>query len=488
VENPERYAAFQQATQTAEFAVGEGLVGQVGILKKPAWNVDVSTASTFSRRHAARAAGLRAGFAFPIQVGQEVAGILEFYANTPLAPDLPLCEALTHSGTQLGRVIERERAVEELQHKQEALRQREKLAAMGSLLASVAHELNNPLAVIMLQADLLREEVSGGAMAEHAEEIAQAATRCERLVRNFLTLSRQHAPERVAVDLNALITHTLELLEPAFRVDTVAVDLCLDVALPSIWADAEQIRQVLVNLITNAYQALREMQGPRQVTLTTRCDAEQTRVTLDVVDTGPGIPPAHRERIFEPFFTTKPPGVGTGLGLSLCQSIIEGHGGTIRVINQPGQGTVFRVELPVGEARATLSSSLEEEIGEPVHGQTILIVDDEPSVIRGLTRLLRRDGHTVDTASNGRTALARLQERPYDLILSDLRMPELDGSGLYQALEQYPKLRQRFVFLTGDTVSHETMTFFEQTGVRWLTKPFRASEVRRTIQQILLTE
>jgi CheY-like chemotaxis protein len=115
-------------------------------------------------------------------------------------------------------------------------------------------------------------------------------------------------------------------------------------------------------------------------------------------------------------------------------------------------------------------------------------VDDEPSVIRGLTRLLRRDGHTVDTASNGRTALARLQERPYDLILSDLRMPELDGSGLYQALEQYPKLRQRFVFLTGDTVSHETMTFFEQTGVRWLTKPFRASEVRRAIQQVLLAE
>ena len=124
-------------------------------------------------------------------------------------------------GTQLGRVIERERAAEQLQHQQEALRQREKLATMGSLLASVAHELNNPLAVIALQADLLREETSGSAAAEHIEEISQAATRCERLVRNFLTLSRQHPPERVAVDLNALITNTLELLEPAFRVDTV---------------------------------------------------------------------------------------------------------------------------------------------------------------------------------------------------------------------------------------------------------------------------
>ncbi|HEY7496198.1 MAG TPA: ATP-binding protein, partial [Candidatus Tectomicrobia bacterium] len=439
----------------------------------------------FGRRHAARAAGLRAGFAFPIQVGQEVAGILEFYATTPLAPNLPLCEALTHSGTQLGRVIERERAVEELQQKQEALRQREKLAAMGSLLASVAHELNNPLAVIMLQADLLREEVSGGAMAEHAEEIAQAATRCERLVRNFLTLSRQHPPERVAVDLNALITTTLALLEPAFRVDTVAVDLCLDADLPSIRADADQIQQVLVNLITNAYQALREVQAPRQVTLTTRCDAARTRVTLEVVDNGPGIPPALRTRIFEPFFTTKPPGMGTGLGLSLCQSILEGHGGTIRVASQPGQSTIFQVELPVGDVPMTTSPAPEEELDQRVRGQTILVVDDEPSVIRGLSRLLRRDGHIVDTAPNGRMALARLQERAYDLILSDLRMPELDGSGLYQALEQYPELRQRFVFLTGDTVSRETMAFFEQTGVRWLTKPLRAAEVRRTIQQIL---
>src|SRR4029434_6199485 len=109
--------------------------------------------------------------------------------------------------------------------------------------------------------------------------------------------------------------------------------------------------------------------------------------------------------------------------LSLCQGILEGHGGTIRVTSQPGQGAAFRVELPVGERPVTAAPAPEEEIYQPVHGQTILIVDDEPSVIRGLTRLLRRDGHTVDTAPNGRMALTRLQERAYDLILSDLRMP-----------------------------------------------------------------
>jgi two-component system NtrC family sensor kinase len=304
-------------------------------------------------------------------------------------------------------------------------------------------------------------------------------------VRNFLTLAHQYPPERAVVDLNALITHTLELLEPALRVDSIAVDLRLDVDLPSLWADADQIRQVLVNLLTNACQALHEVKAPRQVQLATWCDVTRTRVTIELTDNGPGIPPALQTRIFEPFFTTKPPGVGTGLGLSLCQGIIEGHGGSIQVTSEPGQGTVFHVELPVGAGPVSMSAPPEAETFQPSRAQTILVVDDEPSVIRGLTRLLRRDGHTVDTAPNGRLALARLQERIYDVILSDLRMPELDGSGLYQALEeQYPDLQQRFVFLTGDTVSRETMAFFEQTGVRWLTKPFRAAEVRRAIQQI----
>jgi two-component system NtrC family sensor kinase len=449
--------------------------------------VDVSTDPDFHRRHAALVAGLKAGFAFPILVGQEVAGVLEFYADTPLAPPLPLCEALTHIGTQLGRVIEREWAAEELQHKQEALRQREKLAAMGSLLASVAHELNNPLAVISLQADLLREEAAGGAVAEHAEEIAQAATRCERLVRNFLTLSRQHPTERVAVDLNALITHTLELLEPALRVDSIAVALCLDTDLPSIQADMDQIRQVLVNLITNAYQALREVKAPRQVTLTTRCDAARTRVTLEVVDLGPGIPPAIWTRIFEPFFTTKPPGVGTGLGLSLCQGIIAGHGGTIRVTSQPGQGTTFQVELPVGVVPEPTPPPLDrDDASPPVPSSTILLVDDEPGMASALARLLRRDGHTVETTANGRLALAMLQERAYDLILSDLRMPELDGPGLYRALEvHYPHLCQRFILLTGDTLSPEVFAFVAESGVPRLTKPFTAAAVRSVIQQAL---
>src|SRR5215468_5766764 len=249
------------------------------------------------------------------------------------------------------RVAERTAALQqevaERQQMQAALFQREKLAAMGSLLASVAHELNNPLSIILLHTDLLQAEAGPGLLAEYAAEITQAATRCERLVRQFLTLARQHAPERTVVDLNTLLTEIMELLAPSLRVDTITVDLRLAADLPQLWADPHHLQQVVINLVTNAQQALQEVVAPRHLTLSTEGNPAQTRVMLEVRDTGLGIPPEVQARIFEPFFTTKPPGVGTGLGLPLCRGILEEHGGTLECTSQVGQGTTFRMELPV---------------------------------------------------------------------------------------------------------------------------------------------
>lgn len=484
---PERRTAFQQATQTAEFAAGEGIIGRVGTLAKPEWSVNIATDLAVSRRQAALEAGLTTGFAVPILVGPEVAGVLEFYTDVPRAVDHALLDALTQIGTQLGRAIERERAAAQAQRQQEALLQREKLAAMGSLLAGVAHELNNPLAAILLQANLLQEDSSPTVLTEGITEIAQAATRCERLVRQFLTLARQHAPERTAVDLRALITETMELLTPSLRVENIAVDLHLAADLPPLWADPHQLQQVLVNLMTNAQQALRQVSCPRQVTLTTQVDPAHTRVTLEVTDTGPGIPPAIRARIFDPFFTTKPPGLGTGLGLSLCQGIIESHGGTIWVTSAPEQGSTFRVELPVVEVPTSAERPSNRDAELPsLHRLAILLVDDEISIAKALARLLRRDGHSVEVAANGLQALARLQEHTYDLILSDWRMPDLDGPGLYQALEQqYPHLCHRTIIFTGDTLSPEIHAFFAEHDVPRLTKPITVAAVRHAIAQTL---
>jgi CheY-like chemotaxis protein len=309
-----------------------------------------------------------------------------------------------------------------------------------------------------------------------------------RIVRNFLTLARQNPPQRTAVQLNAVVEEVMTLLAYALRMDNIDVQHHLADDLPTLWADPHQLHQVIVNLATNAQQALRETAAPRQLTITTRTDSTHTAVLLEVADTGRGIPPELQGRIFEPFFTTKPPGIGTGLGLPLCQGIIESHGGTISVQSHPGRATVFRVQLPitvVPAARANVSAS-EPAMTTAIPQKYILVVDDEAGIAKALAYLFRRDGHQVDTAANGHLALARLQERDYDLILCDLRMPELDGPGLYRALELHtPHLLQRFIFLTGDTLSPEAQKFFHQTGAVRLTKPFRAAEVRRVVQRTL---
>jgi two-component system NtrC family sensor kinase len=379
--------------------------------------------------------------------------------------------------------------IAERKRQQEALYQREKLAAMSTLLAGVTHELNNPLAVVMMEVELLNEEVENGPVAARTKKIFQAAQRCVRIVQNFLALVRERSPERTPVQLNAVVEAVMEMLAYPLQIDNIVVHLQLAAELPVLAADANQLHQVLLNLVTNAHQALRETSSPRQLTITTRCDVACRQITLEVADTGPGIPLDMQARIFEPFFTTKPPGVGTGLGLSLCQGIIESHGGTITVESQPGHGALFRIELPV--VSASMPVPLEAPRTEdfrPVAGKSILVVDDEPGIASALAYLLRRNHHEVETAANGRIALQKLQQRAYDLILSDIRMPDLDGPGLYRELEHHhPQLLKRIIFLTGDTLSPETKAFLEQARVLRLSKPFTAAEVRRAVQRALQT-
>src|SRR5262249_718908 len=162
------------------------------------------------------------------------------------------------------------------------------------------------------QTELLREDVGQGALAEPVAAIAQEAARCERLVRQFLTLARQHPPERSVVALNTLVAETVEPLTYPLRIDKVTVHLHLDDQLPPFWGDPHQLQQVLLNFLTNAQHALHAAPGAREVTLTTRYDPAPQRITLAVADTGPGIPLALQARIFEPFFTTQPPGGGPG--------------------------------------------------------------------------------------------------------------------------------------------------------------------------------
>ncbi|MGH8069777.1 MAG: GAF domain-containing protein [Candidatus Entotheonellia bacterium] len=511
--------AFSDATIGANFPIPKRSfeqdgVGWVATHRQPLNVADVFADGRFIDLAWWQAHELRSFFGVPILDEQSLVAVLSLNGRQPFrfGPDSqPLLESfvaqaasairnarlfaeiqertahLARLNTELhNEIAERRQAVEQLQRQQEALFQSEKLAAMGSLLASVAHELNNPLSVVTMQADLLSDEMPDQAGAERVKLINQSAERCVRIVQNFLALARQTPPQRTEAELNTVVHEAMELLTYALRVDDIDIQLHLEDDLPPLWADPHQLHQVVVNLVTNAHQALRETVPPRQLTIITRSVPSHTHLHLEVADSGPGIPLELEGRIFEPFFTTKPPGVGTGLGLPFCQGIIEGHGGSIRLESPSGKGARFVIELPVETSPARTSPPPMPDAPAIADGKAILIVDDEPGITSALAYLLSRDGYLVDTAANGRLALEKLYKRAYDLILCDLRMPELDGPGLYREVEQHsPTLLQRMIFLTGDTLSSETRIFLERADMPYLSKPFRAADVRRVVQQRL---
>ena len=357
---------------------------------------------------------------------------------------------------------------------------------MGQLLAGVAHELNNPLSVVIGQARLLEMKTKDAGDAERSQKIAAAADRCGRIVKNFLALARQHEPERQPADLNQVVRDALELVGYQLRVASVEVAVDLAAPTPALWADPHQLHQVVLNLVTNAHHAMRETPAPRQLRLATRFDA--THASIEVSDTGPGIPADVLPRIFEPFFTTKPAGQGTGLGLSLCQGMVEAHGGTIRVESEVGRGTTFVVSLPIQALPVLTMETTPREQPTEVRRGRILVVDDEPVVLEVLAGMLGLQGHEVETVGNGSAALEKIATTSYDLIFSDVRMPGLDGPGLYREIsERHPALLSRLVYITGDTLSPDVEAFLSRTAVTCLTKPFAFDDLQRVVGRLLST-
>jgi two-component system NtrC family sensor kinase len=242
---------------------------------------------------------------------------------------------------------------------------------------------------------------------------------------------------------------------------------------------------VLLNLIVNAQQALQEQVLPRRIRLTTRYDPVMHRVCIDVADNGPGIPAHLRARVFEPYFTTKPTGIGTGVGLALSLGIVEAHGGQLTVDCPADGGAVFSIALPVSIVEtscAGTSAPAKSKAGR----RTILVVDDEREIRETLAQILAGEQHRVVTAVSGREALERMATDHFDVILTDVRMPDLDGRALYQEIERrWPRLAGRVVFVTGDTLSVALQDFVSTSGRRVIEKPFLPSDVRRVIAEMI---
>jgi PAS domain S-box-containing protein len=383
-------------------------------------------------------------------------------------------------------LTEAKKAAAEIARQREALAHSEKLTALGSLLAGVAHELNNPLSVVVGQAAMLQELCGDASLSGRAEKIRRAAERCARIVKTFLAMARRRPPEVSAIDLNAVIEASIDLVAYSFRTTDVTVDLDLGVSLPRIMADADQINQVITNLMVNAQQALVDRPVPRHLAISTRVDQEREEVVLTVADNGPGVPAELRQRIFEPFFTTKPTGVGTGVGLSMCQGVVESHGGRIAHHDTPGGGATFVVTFPARRAAAVESPVPEAASPRKTRSGVILVVDDEPEMAQMLAEILQRVGHKVETAGDGQEALDRLSRRTYDLVLSDLRMPNLDGPGLYNAVaEKHPDQLARLMFITGDTLAPHVTAFLAQTPVNFIEKPLNPKAVQEAVERAL---
>jgi len=360
----------------------------------------------------------------------------------------------------------------------------EKTALMGQVVAGIAHELNNPLTIVIGNIQLMMLRELNEKNVQSLTRIKDGAERASKIVRNLLTFARQEKPERKPTDINGVLKKALELRAYELKVSNIEVSTQFATDLPETMADPHQLQQVFLNLIVNAEQAMIDAHGKGLLRLTTRSDVG--KILILVSDDGPGIHHENVRRIFEPFFTTKPVGKGTGLGLSICQGIIVEHGGRIDVESTIGRGTTMMIEMPI-------LRWVPQPMPDPalvrvptVSRKQILVVEDEPQIRQLFEEVIRNAGHEVHTAANGRIALDLIDQRKFDLIITDVKMPEISGAEFYAALKRKgTALEQRLIFVTGDLMNAETMQFIESTGRAWLGKPFDIVAVSRVISECL---
>src|SRR3989441_12401013 len=264
---------------------------------------------------------------------------------------------------EVTRVLALARDITDQKHTEQQLQQAEKLTAMGQLVSGVAHEINNPAAIISGFAQTLLLDELKTEHHEMLQTIYDEASRIGRITANLLAFARAGGTQRTLVDLNDIVRRTFALRSYHLSTLNIAVTFDLAPLEPKIWADPSELQQVLLNLLINAEQALLSMETSRSIVVRTRATEEELR--LEVADSGPGIAPEIRGKIFDPFFTTKPEGGGTGLGLSICYGVAREHGGRIWVDSQPGHGATFYVSLPRDPRREERAESEAPTTGTP---------------------------------------------------------------------------------------------------------------------------
>ncbi|HEY3255439.1 MAG TPA: ATP-binding protein, partial [Polyangiaceae bacterium] len=386
-------------------------------------------------------------------------------------------------------VTELREATELQQRMQRQLILSDRLASVGMLAAGVAHEINNPLAYVVANLDLLAEELEqavdsslGQNLREWRDAVREAregSDRIRKIVRGLKTLSRADEERRAVLDLRPVLELSINM---AFNEIRHRARLVKDYGdTPFIEADDARLGQVFINLIVNAAQAIPEGDSENnEVRIVTSTDA-LGRAVIDVLDTGPGIPSEALGRVFDPFYTTKPIGVGTGLGLSICHSIVTSLSGEISASNRQGRGARLRVVLP--PAKRELAAPVTEMVASSARQgrAAVLIVDDERSVLAILGRALVN--HDVTAFTSAKEALELIEAgTSFDLILSDLMMPRMSGMEFYDALaRERPRAAERMVFMSGGAFTPAARAFLDRVPNERIEKPFNLSKLRELV-------
>ncbi len=364
------------------------------------------------------------------------------------------------------------------------LHQAEKLSTIGEIVASVAHELNNPLMGVLGFSELLARKDTKGKFKRDIEHIIDASYRCKKVVENLLSFSRPSNPEKKPLGLNGVMVKTLDLLEHFLRGHNIEVVTDLSPELPYVLADFHQIQQVFTNLINNAHQAMSDQEEQGRLLL--RSYMRDGQVVVDVTDNGPGIPPETLPNIFDPFFSTKELGKGTGLGLSISYGIVRDHGGQLLVDSRLGLGTTFSTVFPVASVGESEMAGGKPGAMSRNAAKSVLVVDDENIIVDLYVELLNGLGLNVDTASSGLEAIKKIEGRDYDLIISDVKMPKMNGLQLYEkAIAQKPEMRHRFVFVTGSTNAPMSLKFSSAMDIPCFMKPLNIEKIEKIILRMV---
>ncbi|GAB4337374.1 MAG: hypothetical protein Kow0010_25510 [Dehalococcoidia bacterium] len=378
--------------------------------------------------------------------------------------------------------VTRQRQLEsERERHRREMEQAARLAALGQLVGGVAHELNNPLTAIIGFSELLAMQPLAGEAADHVDVIKREAHRAGNIVRDLLVIARPTPVAHAPVSIREMLRHLDRVRRPEWERRGITVSIDAPANDPPLTGNEHQLMQVLVNLVTNAEQAVEGTDNPR---IDIRAREGDGHVSVEVCDNGCGMDHETQARIFEPFFTTRKGAGGTGLGLSLSYTIIQSHNGRIEVESAPGKGTRFAIMLPVESTHAEEDGSRAEQ-ADPPRGARVLVVDDEPSLRNVCQRLVAAIGHRCETAGSAQEAIARARTQDYDVVLCDFRLGADSAESVVRRFaEEAPHLVPRTVIATGATTEPGVLELAAEYNLRLIAKPYGMNELREAIDTV----